>query len=879
MSDLEDAVEAAVAAATSAAASNVGAAAAAELADEYRDQAAAIALGDQDAALAGLLSDDQTQTYAAAEAIVGPKVAASVTAAVDAEDIPGQITSIVNSAATVAVAVQLATEDAQEAQAAAEVAQGLAEDAQAAAEAAQVAAEAVGDSNDTIIASRLNDNTSASYTALDGAASALIEEPTSAVASSLSASFEPKTNGIVTATLLAANSATANTTILTDALTAAAAFGAAVRLPAGTFSTNDITATASIIGAGRQRTIINGGRFTYGAHNVTFADLRLNTSDAYAFVASQKNDCILANVEVTHTGTVQLAGQFDRVNRLRVTGCKFAVGGLELITTVDYVIDANYFDCNYQNTNEPIHCTQQSSGVIYGNTIKNTLTDAIDHYSSGEYCVIANNRLYGLRGAAGIELKITMSDSAGNTSGPGNVIDGVIVTGNILRDFQPPSAGTHAGIFAEYVDSRGVPAFTVTETARALVITNNVLEDFNVSDPGFVANYIAIAVTAHNSIVSGNVIRNMKAWGSVLMTGIGVNWTSSADGRKSVGLQVKNNTIVGVENGYGIQTGDMERCHVSGNVIRGDEVNGTTVKYGLNFIAGADIADCQIVGNTFECNNASGVGLRATSNACTLTRTVVANNSIKDCGVTLLCPVNMCTFSGNVTDNALNSLLWSVGLTGGTNRGNVFTGNTWTMSSDYALALYDCNGFSIIGNTFKDTARGLLFNGATKNGTVTGNVSFSQVSGVEFPHYSGVTAADQATIFVAGNVVNDALPFNQPGRLITVTGIDAKTTGTTTLYTVPTGKTAIITGAVVRCTAASAITVAPTLGIGVAAGEDDIFPSTTLTGLTTTGKGWAFDPGGLAVTAAAAAVIKLGIDTAATGTSQTLAIDLLGYLV
>lgn len=109
--------------------------------------------------------------------------------------------------------------------------------------------------------------------------------------------------------------------------------------------------------------------------------------------------------------------------------------------------------------------------------------------------------------------------------------------------------------------------------------------------------------------------------------------------------------------------------------------------------------------------------------------------------------------------------------------------------------------------------------------------------------------------------------------------VDAKTVGTTTLYTVPTGKTAVITGAVIRCTAATAITVAPTLGIGVAAGEDDIFASTALTGLTATTKEYHFVLSGLTVKNAAASVINLGIDVAATGTSQTLAVDLIGYLI
>lgn len=117
-----------------------------------------------------------------------------------------------------------------------------------------------------------------------------------------------------------------------------------------------------------------------------------------------------------------------------------------------------------------------------------------------------------------------------------------------------------------------------------------------------------------------------------------------------------------------------------------------------------------------------------------------------------------------------------------------------------------------------------------------------------------------------------------PIVLSQTSGIDAKIVATTALYTVPAGKTAVITAATIRCTAASSVSGGPTLGIGVAAGEADIFASTALTGMTTTANVWGFQASGLAVSAATAAVIKCGVDVSSTGVSQTLAIDLIGYL-
>ena len=116
-------------------------------------------------------------------------------------------------------------------------------------------------------------------------------------------------------------------------------------------------------------------------------------------------------------------------------------------------------------------------------------------------------------------------------------------------------------------------------------------------------------------------------------------------------------------------------------------------------------------------------------------------------------------------------------------------------------------------------------------------------------------------------------------RLSVTTGIDAKVIATTDLYTVPAGDTVVVTRAEVRCTAATSITVAATAGVGVAAGEDDIFNSQLLNGLITSNKVFKFPVGGVGVIAAAGEVVKLGIDIGATGTSQTFEVDLFGYSV
>lgn len=120
-------------------------------------------------------------------------------------------------------------------------------------------------------------------------------------------------------------------------------------------------------------------------------------------------------------------------------------------------------------------------------------------------------------------------------------------------------------------------------------------------------------------------------------------------------------------------------------------------------------------------------------------------------------------------------------------------------------------------------------------------------------------------------------PFS-PVCLQSVVGIDGKTVGTTDLYTVPTGYAAVVTSAQARLTAATSLTVTGAAGIGVAAGEDDLFSSQTLIGVLAAGDIWNFSAIGKTVRVAAGSIIKLGVDTAYTGTAATLRCDIFGYL-
>lgn len=136
----------------------------------------------------------------------------------------------------------------------------------------------------------------------------------------------------------------------------------------------------------------------------------------------------------------------------------------------------------------------------------------------------------------------------------------------------------------------------------------------------------------------------------------------------------------------------------------------------------------------------------------------------------------------------------------------------------------------------------------------------------------------------SGSNVNIDVSTKSPGLLSTTTGINAKTVANTALYTVPAAKTAVVTWIIIRCTAAAAITVGPTVSVGRnATSYNDIYASEVVSALTNPGPGagsmFGFGTIGMSSLAAAADVITLALTNASTGTSQTIAVDLIGYLV
>lgn len=111
--------------------------------------------------------------------------------------------------------------------------------------------------------------------------------------------------------------------------------------------------------------------------------------------------------------------------------------------------------------------------------------------------------------------------------------------------------------------------------------------------------------------------------------------------------------------------------------------------------------------------------------------------------------------------------------------------------------------------------------------------------------------------------------------LATVDSVSLTATGTTNLYTAT--EDVVITNVVVRVTAATAANGDAECGVGVAAGEDDVYSSRAFTGLDAVQEAYLFGNPGVEKHLVNGDVVKLGVDVADTGTTLTVSVDIHGY--
>lgn len=163
--------------------------------------------------------------------------------------------------------------------------------------------------------------------------------------------------------------------------------------------------------------------------------------------------------------------------------------------------------------------------------------------------------------------------------------------------------------------------------------------------------------------------------------------------------------------------------------------------------------------------------------------------------------------------------------------------------------------------------------GSSTNGTVS--LGATNASAITIGR-TGVTTTVSGPLDADEGITAAGLPVPV---VLSVTSVDLAAVGATNLYTVPTGKSLVVTDVYLKPTTATAANADAEGGVGVAAGEDDIVASQPLAGLDATSEVFRMTLGGSYYVAASTEVVKFGVDVADSGTALVADVYLVGYLI
>lgn len=225
-----------------------------------------------------------------------------------------------------------------------------------------------------------------------------------------------------------------------------------------------------------------------------------------------------------------------------------------------------------------------------------------------------------------------------------------------------------------------------------------------------------------------------------------------------------------------------------------------------------------------------------------------------------------CRIQGTTIATSMTAFTAALRLQAGTSATNAIAFNAPSPTVLSTATVASCYGVRVSGQKITNvtTGYGIGCDGTTDLNYFMGNVGIG-------------TSGPVVALDVIGFVQINGLPNIQV--VAAVSGINAVAPVNTLAYTNATGKTLIVTGATVRCTAATAITNGPTVAIGTTAGASDVFAGVNLVALTTTSKMFGFGPVGMSVVIPNAGTVYFNITAGSTGTSQTIAGEITGYFI
>ena len=107
--------------------------------------------------------------------------------------------------------------------------------------------------------------------------------------------------------------------------------------------------------------------------------------------------------------------------------------------------------------------------------------------------------------------------------------------------------------------------------------------------------------------------------------------------------------------------------------------------------------------------------------------------------------------------------------------------------------------------------------------------------------------------------------------------IDAKSATAQAVYTAPASNDVVITGLTLRCSAADTISVGASAKVEINPAAGDIFAEEVLVDVLVVDDTWVFAAKARGLVVPAGSQVDVTITNAATGTSQTLLADVIGY--
>jgi hypothetical protein len=120
---------------------------------------------------------------------------------------------------------------------------------------------------------------------------------------------------------------------------------------------------------------------------------------------------------------------------------------------------------------------------------------------------------------------------------------------------------------------------------------------------------------------------------------------------------------------------------------------------------------------------------------------------------------------------------------------------------------------------------------------------------------------------------------NEIKRLNSEISVNAFSATAQAVYTAPADKKVVITSVVLRCDAAVAVSAPATAKVEINPAAGDLFTAEILTGVVAVDDQWAFTVEARGIVVPAGARVDVTITNAATGTSQTLLADVIGYFI